>query len=171
MVEPAQNERKVRFLTFSVGPELFVFDIMRVQQIVPYRGTSAVPGSPDFIEGVMVLRGEVVPVIDLHNRFFPDQTLERPEASLVLVTRTPAGILGLRVDEVRKILTVELSEIMPAPPIIHGLKGEMFIGVIEQNQELFLVIDVDHLLTPEQLRAHEATTYEIEVEEASEVSQ
>lgn len=150
-------ERSIRLLTCSVGSESFVFDIMRVVQIVPYQETVQVPGAPSFIEGVMVLRGEVIPVIDLYDRFFHEPS--SAELSLVLITRTPFGLIGLRVDEVRRILTIPLGEILPAPPIIHGLRGELFIGVVEREDEVALLIDVDHLLTEKEAVDHRRANY------------
>src|SRR5436309_6909543 len=95
----------LRLITFRVGPETFVLDIMAVRQIIPYGGSTAVPTAPAFVEGVIVLRNEVIPIIDLRDRLFP-RAANRAEEPLVLVTHSSAGMIGLKVDEVRRIVTV-----------------------------------------------------------------
>src|SRR5687768_6303381 len=92
----------LRLITFRVGPETFVLDIMAVRQIVPYSGSTSVPTAPSFIEGIMVLRTEVIPIIDLRERLYPRS--ERVEQPLVLITHSSAGTIGLKVDEVRRIV-------------------------------------------------------------------
>src|SRR2546430_3155757 len=63
--------RDLRLITFRVGPETFVLDIMAVRQIIPYAGSTSVPTAPDFVEGIIVLRNEVIPIIDLRDRLYP----------------------------------------------------------------------------------------------------
>src|SRR5829696_5898075 len=94
----------LRLITFRVGPETFVLDIMAVRQIVPYAGSTSVPTAPAFIEGIVVLRNEVIPIVDLRQRLYPK--LESIAEPLVLITHTSAGVMGLKVDEVRRIVNV-----------------------------------------------------------------
>jgi purine-binding chemotaxis protein CheW len=153
-----EDARAIRLITFSVRDELFVFDIMRVSQIVPWSGSTPVPRAPQFIEGVTILRDVVIPIIDLRKRFFPDDgAAEQP---LILVTRTPVGRVGLKVDEVRRILTVNTDEIMEAPRVIHGMRGELFIGFIKRDDEVYLLLDLDNLLSIEEQEAVKAVKAE-----------
>ena len=100
-------------ITFRVGPETFVLDIMAVRQIVPYTGSTSVPTAPAFVEGIVVLRNEVIPIIDLRERLYP-QLRGRCEQPLVLITHTSAGVIGLKVDEVRRIVNVPIDALPPA---------------------------------------------------------
>lgn len=158
------DARTVRLITFSVGDEVFVFDIMSVRQIVPYSGSTPVPRAPRFIEGITVLRDEVIPVVDLRKRFFP--ALGPAEIPLILVTMTPSGIIGLKVDGVRRILNVRTDEIMEAPKVIHGLKGELFIGFIKRDDEVYLLLDLDELLTIEEQEALQSGEFHTAAEDA-----
>jgi purine-binding chemotaxis protein CheW len=143
------SEREIRLITFAVGTEKFVFDIMAVRQILPYGGSTTIPRLPAFIEGVIVLRNEVIPVIDLRSRLFPD--IAPPEKQpLVLVCRTSAGVLGLKVDEVRRIITVPESVILPPPDLVRGLQGDLFIGIIPVDDDVFLLLDMQTLLSNEE---------------------
>lgn len=145
------GHRQIRLITFRVGAELFVLDIMAVRQIIGYSGSRLVPHAPAFIEGIAVLRNEVIPIIDLRSRFFPDLPPLEGQP-FVLVTRTPAGILGLKVDEVLRILNVDTESILPPPEIVRGLEGDLFIGVIPVGNELYLVIDLESILTGKESR-------------------
>lgn len=151
--------RPLRLLTFDVGRESFVIDIMRLRQIVPYEGSSAVPGAPPFIEGITVVRGRAIPLIDLRSRFFADGKSNTPHP-LVLVTSSRQGNLGLKVDNVRQILNVTTDEILPAPEVIHGLRGELFVGVLREDERVLLLLDLDNFLTREEERLHRETNYQ-----------
>ncbi len=147
----SDETRQVRLITFRVGPETFVLDIMILRQIIAYAGSTPVPKAPSFIEGIIVLRDEVVPVIDLRARLFPDAP-KGSEYPLVLITQSPAGQIGLKVDEVRRIVTIDVEEILPAPRIVKGMEGEFFLGVVRQGEENYMLVDVDSLLTAEEQR-------------------
>lgn len=138
----------LRLITFRVGPETFVLDIMAVRQIVPYTGSTTVPTAPAFIEGIVVLRNEVIPIIDLRQRLYPK--LEVTPQPLVLITHTTAGMIGLKVDEVRRIVNVEQDSLLPPPPIVRGIRGELLIAVIPFGEEVYLLIDVENVLTSDE---------------------
>lgn len=136
----------LRLITFRAGPETFVLDIMAVHQIVQYSGSTSVPTAPSFVEGIIVLRNEVIPIIDLRERLYP-RRMERAEQPLVLITHTSAGTIGLKVDEVRRIVTVSPDVLLPPPPLVRGIRGELLIAVVPHGDEVYLLIDVDNVLT------------------------
>ncbi len=136
---------ELRLITFRVGPETFVLDIMAVRQIVPYGGSTSLPTAPSFIEGIVVLRNEVIPIIDLRTRLYPK--LGKAEQPLVLITHTTAGVIGLKVDEVRRIVNVSPDAFLPPPPLVRGIRGELLIAVVPFGEEVYLLIDVDNVLT------------------------
>src|SRR5687767_3781469 len=138
----------VRMITFRVGSETFVLDIMAVRQIVPYTGSTSIPTAPAFIEGIVVLRNEVIPIIDLRLRLYPK--LERAEQPLVLITHTSAGVIGLKVDEVRRIVNVPSDSLLPPPPLVRGIRGELLIAVVPFGEEVYLLIDIENVLTADE---------------------
>jgi purine-binding chemotaxis protein CheW len=138
--------KDLRLITFRVGPETFVLDIMAVRQIIPYAGSTSVPTAPDFVEGIIVLRNEVIPIVDLRDRLYPQLT-ERAEQPLVLITHSSAGMIGLKVDEVRRIVNVSSEALLPPPQLVRGIRGELLIAVIKQGDEIYLLIDLENLLT------------------------
>lgn len=135
----------LRLITFRVGPETFVLDIMAVRQILQYTGSTTVPTAPAFIEGIIVLRNEVIPVVDLRERLYPK--MARAEQPLVLVTHTSAGVIGLKVDEVRRIVNVSTDAFLTPPEIVRGIRGELLIAVVPYGEEVYLLIDVENILT------------------------
>ena len=136
---------ELRLITFRVGPETFVLDIMAVRQIVPYTGSTSVPTAPRFVEGIIVLRNEVIPIIDLRTRLYAQ--LGKADNPLVLITHTSAGVIGLKVDEVRRIVTIGTDAFLPPPPLVRGIRGELLIAVVPHGDEVYLLIDVENVLT------------------------
>lgn len=161
------DARQIRLVTFLVGPERFVFDIMAIREIIQHTGATTIPRLPDFIEGVIVLRSEVIPIIDLRTRLFPDAP--PPERTpLVLVCRSEVGTIGLKVDGVREIINVSTDDILPPPDLIRGLQGDLFIGVVNHKDRVHLLIDVHTMLSPEERRV--IRDVDVSVEEAQHAS-
>jgi len=149
------DTKDLRLITFRVGPETFVLDIMAVRQIIPYSGSTSVPTAPAFVEGIIVLRNQVIPIVDLRERLYPART-DRAAEPLVLITHSSAGMIGLKVDEVRRIVTVASDALLPPPPLVRGIRGELLIAVVKHGDEIYLVIDIESVLTgneKEELRA------------------
>ena len=140
----------LRFISFRVGAETFVADIMAIRQIVSYGGSTAVPGAPSFIEGIITLRDEVIPIVDLRQRFFPSAP-SSTEQPLVLIIDSNAGPIGLKVDEVGRIVTARPAELLPPPPIVRDVRGELLVAVVPRGEEVLLVIDVDAVLSDHEL--------------------
>src|ERR1041385_3351039 len=145
------DTKDLRLITFRVGPETFVLDIMVVRQIIPYGGSTSVPTAPSFVEGIIVLRNEVIPIIDLRQRLYPRLT-EASENPLLLITHSGAGVIGLKVDEVRRIVTVARDQLLTPPPLVKGIRGELLIAIIPHGEEVLLLIDMEAVLTEDEKR-------------------
>jgi purine-binding chemotaxis protein CheW len=143
--------KELRLITFRLGSETFVLDIMAVRQIIPYAGSTAVPTAPSFVEGIIVVRNEVIPVIDLRRRLYADVP-ERAEQPLLLITQSTAGMIGLKIDEVRRIINVSAHSILPPPPLVRAVRGELLIGVVPFGEEVFLLMDLESVLTVDEKR-------------------
>jgi len=141
------DTKELRLIAFRVGAETFVIDIMIVRQIIPARGATAVPNAPSFVEGIVVLRNEVVPIVDLRERFHVE---ERSEQALIVIIDTDTGPIGLKVDEVRRMVTVSSDALLPPPEIVRGVRGDLLIAVIPSGDEVYLLMDIDSVLTPEE---------------------
>lgn len=141
----------LRLITFTIGPETFVLDIMAVRQIIPYSGSTTLPTAPEFIEGIIVLRNEVVPIVDLRARLYPNLT-ECAEQPLVLITHSSAGVIGLKVDAVRRIVNVASDALLPPPAIVRGIRGELLIAIVPHDESVYLLIDIENILSGDEKR-------------------
>jgi purine-binding chemotaxis protein CheW len=125
---------------------------MAVRQIIPYTGSTTLPTAPAFIEGIIVLRSEVIPIIDLRMRLYPNLS-ERAEEPLILIAHSSAGIIGLKVDTVRRIVNIGSDSLLPPPPIVRGIRGELLIAVVPHDDEVYLLIDIENILSGDEKRA------------------
>lgn len=138
-----------QLIIFRVGPENFVMDIRRLVQIISYRAPTPLPRSPDFIEGIIVLRNQVVPVVSLSSRLFP--SLEEAEKPKILILRIRDHVIGFKVDSVHRIINVEQKDILPPPPRLKGLDVAYIRGVVQQGDEVYIYLNTDRILRPEEM--------------------
>ena len=146
------DARELRLIAFRAGEETFLVDIMAVRQIINYHGATTVPNAPAFIEGIVVLRDEVIPIIDLRE-WLGVSSGQQAEHPLVLITDTGDGAIGLKVDEVRNMVNVPSDALLPAPEIIRGILGELLVAIVPQGEDVYLLIDIDSVLTGEEKTA------------------
>jgi len=124
---PAES-RRVQLCTFRIGGEDYAVDIMRVREIIQPLPVTPVPRAPAFVEGVVRLRGEVIPVVDVRKRFGLPATPPTRKSKYLIVT-VAGRRLGLMVDEVCEVLRLARAEIRPTPDLV-GLRGpRFFLGV------------------------------------------
>lgn len=114
--------------TFRVGGEDYAIDIMRVREIIPPLPVTPVPRAPPFVEGVIRLRGDVIPVLDVRRRLGLD--VQPPNRKTkVLIVKVAGRRLGLVVDEVTEVVRIPRAEIRPAPALVDGHGSRFFLGV------------------------------------------
>lgn len=142
---------ELRLITFTIGPETFVLDIMAVRQIIPYTGSTTLPTAPTFIEGIIILRNDVIPIVDLRARLYPELR-DRIDEPLILITHSSAGVIGLKVDAVRRIVNVAADALLPPPPIVRGIRGELLIALVPHAEEVYLLIDIESILSGDEKR-------------------
>jgi len=124
----AGEEPIVQLCTFRTGGEDYAIDIMRVREIVPPGPITPVPRAPSFVEGVVRLRGEVIPIVDVRRRLgLPVVPATRRTKHLIV--NVAGRRLGLVVDEVTEVLRIPRSEIRPAPALVDGGGPRFFLGV------------------------------------------
>ena len=134
-----------QFLTFTVNQGEYGVDIMRVREIRGWSETTRIPNSPGYMRGVINLRGSVIPIFDLRTRF--DQgTTEVTEKNVVIVIAVGDRIIGILVDAVSDILTVEKDEVKDAPSNTEtGIDDQYVNGLISVQEKMVIILDVEHL--------------------------
>jgi purine-binding chemotaxis protein CheW len=144
----------MQFLTFKLADELFALDISQVREVLDYTPVTRVPQTPRFMKGVINLRGNVVPVVDLRTKFaLPEH--DHPEQSCIIVVEvTMEGevtVLGALADSVQEVLDLEAERIEPAPRIGTQLKSGFVKGMGKQEDRLIIILDIDRVFSLDEL--------------------
>ena len=146
----------LQFVNFQLGYESYGINIMMVHSIVRYDGIREIPNSPAFVEGIYNLRGEIVPVINLHKRFNIAPRVYASEEDEydrgMMIFKIGNDKVALIIDSVSRVVTLDSSKIQLPPSTISGI-GREYIQGIYNNDDLYLVIlDVGKIFDPNELR-------------------
>jgi len=134
-----------QLVTFSLGPEEFGVDIMRVQEIIRIPPITRVPKAPGYVEGVINLRGNVIPVISLRTRFGMVR-VEETDLSRIIVLQVQTKVFGIRVDAVTEVLHLDSEGIEPPPPIALGMEAQLIRGVGKIGERLLILLELDEIM-------------------------
>jgi purine-binding chemotaxis protein CheW len=135
----------LQLVSFHLGGEEFGLDILRVQEIIRIQPLTRVPNSPDFIAGVMNLRGRIIPVVALRRRFGLEQIAADKQTRIVVV-ETNGAVLGFIVDAVSEVLRIPADTIEP-PPGVGKAERQYVSGVGKIEDRLLILLDVDRLVS------------------------
>mgnify|MGYP005728813945 CR=1 FL=1 len=140
-----ENTSYTKFLTFTVGEEDYGIDIQYVTEIIGVQPITRLPQSPEFVKGVINLRGLVIPVIDVRMRFQLEQR-EYDDRTCIIVVEVHERQVGLVVDSVKEVTDIAHNQIEPPPPL-HGDSQEDFIqGLGKLDKEVKILLDVSKLI-------------------------
>jgi purine-binding chemotaxis protein CheW len=147
------NEKKemdakeiLQLVTFRLGKEEYSLDILKVQEIIRHMELTRVPKSPDFVEGVINLRGKVIPVLDLRKRFgLPVD--EKTNETRIIVVDVDSRTVGLKVDAVSEVLRLPSDTVEPPPAMVTGIESDYIKGVGKLDGRLLILLDVARILT------------------------
>ena len=148
--------RAGQYLMFTLGEETFACRINSIREIIECPAMTAIPLAPDFLRGVINLRGSVVPVIDLSARFERGQTRIGERTCIVILeieAAEGAQLLGVIVDSVTAVLEVEASDIEARPNLGSGIRSEFIAGMIRQGELFVLMLDMTRVLSSEELES------------------
>ena len=136
----------LQLVTFHVGDEEFGVDILEVREINRMMDITRVPHAPEFVEGVINLRGQVIPVVDLRTRFRLG-AVEHDKHTRIVVVELREMVVGFLVDSVSEVLRVPREHIEPPPPIVGSIGSEYLQGVIKLEDRLLILLDLHKLLS------------------------
>jgi purine-binding chemotaxis protein CheW len=136
-----------KFTIFKIGNDLFGIGIERVVEILKVQKIFTIPGLPEFLSGVMSVRGNIVPVIDLRRRFGikPSGNKER-----IIIVRYGQEKISFLVDDIKEILSLSPEEIRTPPSIFKGFKTEYLTGLGKHGERIIILLNIDTLLTSEE---------------------
>lgn len=136
-----------KFAAFRLGNEVFGIEIKKVVEILKVRKTYALPELPEFLSGVITVRGEVIPLLDLRRRFGITSTFKKER---IIIVRYDNEKIGLVVDEVKEITSLDTKDITHPPSIFKGLKKKYLTGLGKKGEMIIIILNLDDLLTSEE---------------------
>ena len=145
----AQDALGGKYLTFNLGKEEYGLSILKVREIIGVLDITQVPQSADFVQGVINLRGKVIPVVDLRGKFGLPRIAYNQETCIIVVDVGEA--MGIIVDTVREVYDIESDQIDPPPDIGDGHAHEFVLGMGKVDGAVKILLDIDQVLTSEAL--------------------
>ena len=158
-VEPIE-QREIRttyssedqqFLTFNLADEYYGVDILKVQEIKGYTTVTRIPNTPNYLKGVLNLRGTIVPIVDLRMKFGMGMTEPTP-FTVVVVVNVRNRVMGFLVDAVSDVLDLNAKNIQPPPELGNAVDITFVAGIGNANDRLVTLLDIDRVLTEEELK-------------------
>lgn len=135
----------LQVVSFRLGSEDYAIEITKAKEIILVEGITKVPQMPTYIEGIINLRGNVIPVLDLRKRF-GIATSAFNEHTRIIVTRLEGRIVGMIVDAVSRVMKIPKTNIQPPPETIACMAGEYLVGVAKLDNRMQLLLDIEKVL-------------------------
>ena len=150
-----------QYLTFKLGDEVYALDVATVREVLDFTSVTKIPRTPEFLRGVINLRGNVVPVVDLRLGFGLSRTEQTVNTCIIVVEVDLEGeptIIGALADSVEEVIDLEPEQIEPAPRIGTGIKTEFILGMGKRDTHFIMLLDIDKVFSAEDLALLRAGT-------------
>ncbi len=148
------TEREGKYLTFNLADEAYGIGILKVKEIIGMLPVTSVPKTPDFVKGVINLRGKVIPVVDLRRRFGMEK-IEYTERTCIIVVEIegPSGtiMMGIVVDSVSEVLNIKGEDIESAPTFGAKLDTDYILGMAKMEGGVKILLDIDRVLSTDEV--------------------
>ncbi|MEK6658977.1 MAG: chemotaxis protein CheW [Campylobacterota bacterium] len=142
-----------QLLTFKLGNETYGIEINKVREILTYPVVTPIPDASRWVKGVINLRGEVAPIIDLRVRFNINTQPAYSERTIVIAVKTQdARMIGLVVDEVSDMENVDLDKLYPAPDMGTSIAPKYLKGLFKKDEKMIVILDIDKILDKEEMQ-------------------
>lgn len=140
----------LQLVSFKIGKEEFAVDILSIQEIIRTVAVTKVPRAPHFVEGVINLRGKVIPIINLRQRFGLSR-IDNTKNTRIVVVDISNKVVGLVVDAVSEVLRLPAKTIEPPPPMIAGIDSDYINGVGKLDGRLLILLDISRVLSQQEV--------------------
>jgi len=148
-----------KYLTFFLRGEEYGLEILKVQEIIGMMDITPVPRTPDFIRGVINLRGKVIPIVDLRLKFGMEPAAQS-EQTCIIVVQAQGVQMGIVVDQVSEVLDIDSEDIEDAPSFGADVNSDYILGIGKSEGRVKLLLDIDRVLTADELGALNAGNFE-----------
>lgn len=145
-----------QYLTFKLGGEIFAIDVAKVREVLDFSTITKIPRTPEFMSGVINLRGNVVPVVDLRLCFEMSKTEKTVSTCVVVVEMMLEGeatVIGALADSVEEVIDLEPDQIEPAPKIGTQIRTDFIKGMGKRDSLFIMILDIDRIFSVEELSA------------------
>ncbi len=159
--------RTTQYLTFSLGGEIYALEVSCTREVVPYVGITPLPQTPEWIRGVINLRGSVIPVLDIKLKLGIGLTERTKQACILILEVVVDGeitVVGMLADGMREVLDVDLSEIEPPPRFGTRLSTSFIRGMGRRDEGLFIILDIEKVFRGKELELLQGVAEEAEGE-------
>ncbi|MFT5716564.1 MAG: purine-binding chemotaxis protein CheW [Oleiphilaceae bacterium] len=149
-VDQGRSDQIEQYLTFMLGGKVYGLEILNIKEIIGYGEITEVPMTPDFISGVINLRGSVVPVIELSQRFSGTAGQQTKRTSIIIIEVKNEDLrveVGVIVDMVNEVLDIHVSEIEAAPRLGHDIQTDFISGMAKVDGNLLILLNIEHVLS------------------------
>jgi purine-binding chemotaxis protein CheW len=163
----AEMTETTQYLTYKLGEEVFALDISKVREVLDFTTVTKVPRTPEFMRGVINLRGSVVPVVDLRLKFGMSATEKTVNTCVIIVEVTVDGettVLGALADSVQEVIDLGQGQIEPAPRIGTKLNTDFIKGMGKQDERFIIILDIDKVFSVDELSLVKETQAEAPAE-------
>ena len=148
------NRKTAQYLTFKLGSELFGVDVGKAREVLDFSQVTKVPQAPDYMLGVINLRGAVVPVINLRKKFCMSEVEKTIDTCIIVMEIEINGdviVIGTMADAVQEVLNLDADQIEPPPRLGTRLNTEFIKGMGNLNDQFIIILDIDRVFTGEEL--------------------
>jgi purine-binding chemotaxis protein CheW len=145
-----------QYLTFKLGNEIFATDVAKVREVLDFTTITGIPRTPDFMSGVINLRGSVVPVVDLRLCLEMSKTIKTRNTCIVVVEvmlDNESTVIGALADSVEEVIDLEPDQIQPAPRIGTHIRTDFIKGMGKRENLFVMILDIDRVFSAEDLTA------------------
>ena len=155
IISQQQSQRAGKYLTFFLAEETYGLEILKVREIIGLMDITAVPRTPEFVKGVINLRGKVIPVIDLRLKFGMDEA-EVTEETCMIVVDVDGIEMSIVVDKVSEVLNIAVDEIEDAPSFGTSVNTDFILGMAKANDQVTILLDIFKVLSATDIAAVQA---------------
>jgi len=150
-----EKDYQYQLVTFQLGEEHYGIDIMDVKEIVRVQDIRPIPNAPSYVEGIINLRGEIIPIINLHKRFHIKRAVVGKDEELLsgfIIIDVDGMKLGVVIDKIARVVTIENEQIQAPPQMLSGIGAEYIQGVIQNEEGYLIILDIRRLFNPKELQ-------------------
>jgi purine-binding chemotaxis protein CheW len=138
------------YLTFVLGEEQYGLEILKVQEIRGYDAVTQISNTPEFIKGVVNLRGKIVPIVDLRIKFHLGK-VEYDEFTVVIILNLNGRVVGIVVDGVSDVMALKEEQIRDVPSLVSNIDTKYIVGLASVEEQMFILVDIEQLMSSQEM--------------------